>query len=81
MTPPLLALIFRFDAAVGCFFEKSFLQRYLWLAWVALAVNLAVVFMGITMRVRDEEAMLKEKFGDEWVEWNRKTKRFIPYII
>ncbi len=32
-------------------------------------------------RVRDEEKMLKDTFGKEWVEWSGRTKRFVPGIF
>jgi protein-S-isoprenylcysteine O-methyltransferase Ste14 len=28
-----------------------------------------------------EEAMMKEAFGKEWEEWNKKTWRFIPGLF
>ena len=35
----------------------------------------------IWVRVKDEEAMLKKKFGKEWEEYHRRTKRFIPGLF
>lgn len=81
VTCPLLALILRSDAAAACFLDEKLFQILLELRWVALPVAVVVVGVVLTIRVRDEEAMLKEKFGDEWVEWNRRTKRFIPFVF
>lgn len=36
---------------------------------------------GISVRVRQEEKMLKAKFGKEWESWNTRTARFIPYVF
>jgi protein-S-isoprenylcysteine O-methyltransferase Ste14 len=35
----------------------------------------------MSARVRDEEAMLRGKFGREWEGWHRRTKRFIPFVF
>jgi protein-S-isoprenylcysteine O-methyltransferase Ste14 len=36
---------------------------------------------GVPRRVREEEAMLKREFGKEWIDYNKKTPRFIPFLI
>lgn len=76
---PLLLLILRSDAAMACFLEDGMLQRVR--GEVAAALLSLSGIMVMAVRVRDEEAMLKEKFGDEWVEWNRTTKRLIPGVF
>jgi protein-S-isoprenylcysteine O-methyltransferase Ste14 len=37
--------------------------------------------MLVRVRVRDEERMLREKFGREWERWNARTARYIPGIL
>jgi protein-S-isoprenylcysteine O-methyltransferase Ste14 len=37
--------------------------------------------VALILRVRDEEKMLKEKFGKEWENWHSRTARFIPWIV
>ncbi|KXJ97282.1 hypothetical protein Micbo1qcDRAFT_211534 [Microdochium bolleyi] len=54
---------------------KMFVLGFIWPSFV-----LAGVF-GISVRVRQEERMLKDKFGREWVEWHTKTARFIPGVF
>ena len=47
-------------------------------------LNLVVTIgMGIALRMRilDEEAMLKEEFGDEWLRWHEKTARLVPGVF
>ncbi|KAH7040925.1 uncharacterized protein B0I36DRAFT_311764 [Microdochium trichocladiopsis] len=59
-----------------------------WYPWIKmLAVGfvwptfVAAGFFGISVRVRQEERMLKAKFGKEWEQWNSRTARFIPYLF
>lgn len=46
------------------------------LFWIVVGAGLKAL-MG---RVAAEEALLKREFGEEWVRWSSKTKRFIPGI-
>ncbi|KAI1330940.1 hypothetical protein F5Y16DRAFT_361643 [Xylariaceae sp. FL0255] len=43
-----------------------------------LAAFLLLLFRN---RVRDEEKMLRAKFGDDWEAWHARTARFIPFIF
>jgi protein-S-isoprenylcysteine O-methyltransferase Ste14 len=52
----------------------SFLGGVAWLA-------VGVAFAGVVVRVRDEEALLRGTFGEEWEVWHRKTKRFVPGVF
>lgn len=51
--------------------------------WGSVVAIAALGFAGtmLGVRVGDEERMLKEKFGRQWEEWNRDTKRFIPGVV
>lgn len=78
---PGLALVFNWEAGPACFLDERVLG---WLTgWGAAVMVLAMgVLVGVLgVRVRDEERMLKGKFGAEWVDWNRRTKRFIPGVF
>lgn len=46
----------------------------------AWAMRVIVICM-LSIRVRDEEAMLEKTFGKEWEVYNAKTKRFIPFVF
>ncbi|KAL4977582.1 hypothetical protein BDW66DRAFT_149896 [Aspergillus desertorum] len=40
-----------------------------------------VLFLSLIVRIRDEERMLREKFGREWEVWHEQTARVIPWIL
>ena len=50
--------------------------------WNWLLPLLTTCFMigGLAFRVREEEAMLKKAFGNEWELWHARTARFVPGI-
>jgi len=43
-----------------------------------LIIATATIFL--ILRIRTEEKMLTEKFGEEYQEYQRKTKKIIPHI-
>ncbi|KAF3399866.1 hypothetical protein F1880_008168 [Penicillium rolfsii] len=75
------SLFCRWDGVAACWLSEATLARWsgwgmmMWGGYISIA--LCVLFT----RVKDEEEMLKEKFGKEWEEWHRSTKRFIPGIL
>jgi protein-S-isoprenylcysteine O-methyltransferase Ste14 len=76
-----LALYFRWDGAAGCWISDSGMERlrgWGWCVWVVLA---AIVLWVMGCRVKDEEKLLKERFGEEWEEWHRTTKRLVPGVF
>jgi protein-S-isoprenylcysteine O-methyltransferase Ste14 len=76
-----LALFAPLDGPLGCFLPGHWVQ--IWKKWKVLffLLNAGITAMGLWARVLDEEEMLKDAFGMEWVRWNGKTKRFIPWIF
>lgn len=46
---------------------------------VALSYMLPVIFMYLT-RIADEEEMMIEKFGSEYIEYMTRTGRLIPKL-
>jgi len=36
--------------------------------------------LGILRRMKEEEQMMREKFGKEYVEWEKRTWRMVPFI-
>ena len=47
--------------------------------WIGLVASVA--FIGIILlRIRDEEAMMREEFGREWEEYCKHTRRLVPFI-
>ena len=49
--------------------------------WVGTLVNIILLTAAIYYRIRVEENAMKKEFGDEYVEYSRKTKRLIPYLF
>jgi len=48
-------------------------------SWVGLAMA-ALVMVVLLGRIRDEEALLQEEFGEQWEEYCRTSWRLIPYV-
>jgi protein-S-isoprenylcysteine O-methyltransferase Ste14 len=48
--------------------------------WIAGPANLVAFMMLFAMRVKSEEKMMADKFGDEYLVYMTKTKRLIPHI-
>ncbi|KIW20772.1 hypothetical protein PV08_01350 [Exophiala spinifera] len=75
------AVFMRWDGVLGCWIPpaaRAALNGFGWAAYLVLAVVMARAVMG---RVADEEKMLKDKFGDTWVQWHKRTARFVPGIF
>lgn len=49
--------------------------------WLSLLCLLALVGAAIIYRIRVEEAMLAKEFGDEYVEYRRRTRRLVPGLF
>ena len=48
-------------------------------SWIGLLASTA--FVGIILfRIKDEEALMSEAFGQEWDEYCARTRRLIPFI-
>ncbi|KAJ5663241.1 Phospholipid methyltransferase [Penicillium longicatenatum] len=74
-------LFVRWDGVFACWIPRSTLA--ILDGWGVSTITIAVSF-GVSLfalRVRDEEEMLKRKFGKEWEEWHTRTKRMIPGIL
>ena len=48
-------------------------------SWIGLVASIAVVVI-MLLRIRDEEAVMHEEFGQEWEEYCQSTWRLIPPI-
>lgn len=68
-------------AAIACWMPDDLFYDLQWLAELG-GLGVGVVGLSVlTIRVRDEERMLKERFGEEWEMWHRRTARFVPGIV
>ncbi|PBP16127.1 isoprenylcysteine carboxyl methyltransferase [Diplocarpon rosae] len=66
----------RADGVIGCWMSAELVQSVWW--DVAGCGLVAVAFWILSLRVMDEEKMLKSTFGKDWEIWHQKTKRFVP---
>ncbi|WP_316801924.1 isoprenylcysteine carboxylmethyltransferase family protein [Pedobacter nototheniae] len=48
--------------------------------WLSLIVICIPVFLAFIYRISIEEGVLKAEFGNDYVEYCKKTKRLIPYL-
>ncbi|MCU0444518.1 MAG: protein-S-isoprenylcysteine O-methyltransferase [Microscillaceae bacterium] len=49
--------------------------------YVLLGVQFFTIFIMLVIRVPDEEKMMQEQFGQQYLEYSHRTKRFIPFIF
>lgn len=76
-----LCFFFRWDGGLGCWIPPVVRQWVDGYGWIFCVFLVFVVVKGVTGRVADEEKMLREKFGETWVQWNKRTKRFVPGLF
>lgn len=48
-------------------------------SWIGLALMPALAAV-LAFRIRDEEALMRQEFGEEWEAYCRKTRRVIPLV-
>jgi protein-S-isoprenylcysteine O-methyltransferase Ste14 len=63
------------------FFLLALAQMLLLSNWLAGASGLLGVGILYAFRVRQEERMMFEYFGNDYLDYMTKTKRLIPWII
>ena len=63
------------------FFTTALAQLFLFPNWFAGAAGLVGVGVLYAFRVRQEERMMGENFGSDYVSYTAKTKRLIPWVI
>lgn len=49
-------------------------------SWIGLAVCVALPLAGYAPRISVEEAALRERLGDDYVEYSRRTRRLVPLV-
>ncbi|KAI1401288.1 hypothetical protein F4819DRAFT_458954 [Hypoxylon fuscum] len=75
-------LLTRMDGALSCWIPPRWYPSWRTLEWTLLIpVGLSLLLFGTWTRVRQEERMLRAKFGPEWEKWHASTPRFIPWIF
>lgn len=48
--------------------------------WLGLILIMILVFLGFNYRIREEEKILIDGFGDEYRKYIKVTKKLIPFI-
>ncbi|KAK2593044.1 hypothetical protein QQS21_009252 [Conoideocrella luteorostrata] len=78
---PYVILYGRWDGPLAYRIPQGILNVLKGWGAMGFAAFFALFAVALSLRVSEEEAMLKEVFGMKWVEWNKVTKRFIPGIF
>ena len=81
-----IALLLRLNGVLSCVLPDRVVRLGMGSGgvgvWPMLQVVMSVlVLISISFRVKNEEAMLKDKFGKEWDEYHQRTKRFVPGLF
>lgn len=72
-------LILRWDAAAaGCWMEAWMRETVSGKGMVLVLLGVVVTGVFVTVRVSDEERMLRGRFGKVWEDWHRRTAKFVP---
>ena len=75
------ALYLRVRGVMGCWLSNetaTMLER--WDVWVLVLLGVATFFL-LRVRIKEEEEMLRSAFGEEYEEYARRTRRFLPGIV
>lgn len=77
------ALLGRADGALACWIPPRWYGalRALETTLLVHVVGVSLLAFAVWTRVRQEERMLRARFGIEWESWHAKTARFIPWIF
>ncbi|KAI1204490.1 uncharacterized protein F4807DRAFT_446918 [Annulohypoxylon truncatum] len=75
-------LLARMDGALSCWIPPEWYGPLRTIGWAfVLPTWLSLSVFGLWTRVKQEESMLRGKFGEKWERWHAKTARFIPGIF
>ena len=78
---PNVLLFTRWDAPIGIWIPENLRSELVGFGYAAYTLIFAVIVHFLRLRIRDEEAMLKDVFGAKWVKWNKSTSRLIPGLF
>ena len=64
---------------------SSMLWMYVMVAaWIGTLpgwpIGLALLLAGLEIRVHIEDRLLRERFGDRFVEWTRRVSAYVPFV-
>jgi protein-S-isoprenylcysteine O-methyltransferase Ste14 len=49
--------------------------------WLSLLVIMGCALIGVSYRIRVEEHVLQKHLGQRYLEYMRRTKRLIPFVL
>ncbi|KAI1161489.1 hypothetical protein F5B18DRAFT_628278 [Nemania serpens] len=70
----------RIDGALSCWLPPRLFPYFRTMGWVLAPAGVLALMFVVWTRVREEERMLRAKFGIEWERWHARTPRFIPWF-
>ncbi|KAK0667560.1 hypothetical protein QBC41DRAFT_137567 [Cercophora samala] len=76
-----VVLMARADGVMSCWVSERWYRLLRDVGWSLAPVGVSIVLGGVWTRVRQEEEMLRRKFGGEWEGWHGRTARFIPGVF
>ncbi|KAJ5263373.1 Phospholipid methyltransferase [Penicillium angulare] len=74
-------LFLRWDGASACWIPESILIFFNGMGVYGTGVLAVAGAVVLNARVRDEEEMLRVKFGKKWEEWHARTRRIVPGVF
>ena len=74
-------LFVRWDGGLACWIPGGVLGMLQGSGVCCIAGVFVLGGLVLGARVRDEEGMLRERFGREWEEWHSRTSRIVPGIL
>ena len=77
----LTPFLIRGDGVLGCVIPTGVASSIGMSVWVNTLLWMGIRAYGSFYRIRDEEAMLRDAYGTEWVSWHEKTARLIPGVL
>jgi len=54
-------------------------QSLLFRSWIGLGLT-ALVMVIVLFRIRDEEALMRREFGEEWETYSRRSNKLFPHL-
>ena len=76
-----VSLFGRWDGAIGCWLPETILEMVRGWGFATINASMLVLFVAVAKRVKDEEEMMRQVFGRQWVQWHESTKRFVPGLL
>jgi protein-S-isoprenylcysteine O-methyltransferase Ste14 len=52
----------------------------IWAPTTIIWIGFALIALGSELRARSEEVLLKRAFGDAYVAYSKRTRRFVPFV-